>query len=142
MKAFFNDMNTKGSIEPKDAFFGGRTICQKLFAEASREKEISYMDIISLYPSVNFNVKYPVGMPTIIRPENHEVEWNKAEDIVHDGLYKVRILPPKDLYLPVLPERVNQDDPRLLFTLCMKCSVLKSTPSKCPHTDDQRGWTR
>jgi hypothetical protein len=83
MKAFFNDLQTKGSIgwlvgikkgassyfiEPKDAFFGGRTVCQKLYAEASEDKEISYMDIISLYPAVNFNVKYPVGIPEIILP--------------------------------------------------------------------------
>ena len=46
-----------------------------------------------MHYSVSF--RYPVGIPKVIRSENVNVEWQHPADIVHEGLYKVRIQPPK-----------------------------------------------
>jgi hypothetical protein len=117
-------------LEPKDAFFGGRTCVHKIHSEAYNNNEIVYMDIISLYPYVNFSLQYPIKVPEVIRPVDCVVEWSRPDQIEHDGLYKVRVIPPKGLFLPVLPMRVNKQDPRLLFMLCvnvpMSIPVLKS----------------
>jgi hypothetical protein len=106
------------------------------------------MDIISLYPYINFALDYPIKTPEIIRPENPSVNWTLPEHIEHEGLYKVRVLPPKALFLPVLPMRVNKKDPRLMFMLCNRCANTESKgnlviqgPIKCIHGDKDRGWT-
>jgi hypothetical protein len=111
MKKFFDEAEPKGAIDPKDAFFGGRTCVHKIYAEANDEIEIIYVDIISLYPFINFDFKYPIKVPEIIRPDDPIVDWTMPEQIQYDGLYKVRIVPPKGLFLPVLPMRVNKEDP-------------------------------
>jgi hypothetical protein len=108
------------------------------------------MDIISLYPYVNFSLQYPIKVPEVIRPSECVVEWTKPEQIEFDGLYKVRVVPPMGLFLPVLPMRVNKQDPRLLFMLCAKCANVHSSSKKrpvvkgvimCHHNEDERGWT-
>jgi hypothetical protein len=165
MREFFNETETKGAIgqfgtsknsnfffflDGKDAFFGGRTCVHKIQAEANAENELVYMDIISLYPFINFSLQYPVKVPEIIRPDDCVVNWRKPEDIAYDGLYKVRVVPPKGLFLPVLPMHVNKEDPRLMFPLCIKCANKYGTakqnptvsgPLKCNHAEDERGWT-
>lgn len=162
MRTFFEETEAKGYIgllyfvyrnifpflDPKEAFFGGRTCVHQIFAEADAHYEIIYMDIISLYPFVNYQLKYPVNVPEIIHPELMNVDWTKPEEIVHDGLYKVRVIPPKNVFLPVLPMRVNKDDPRLMFMLCNKCANKNSKGKqiingaiKCNHSDAERGWT-
>jgi hypothetical protein len=148
MKGFFNEMEAKGSIDPKDAFFGGRTCVHRIYAKADGEYEIIYVDIISLYPFINFEHSYPIKMPEIVQPEHPIVDWTQPEQIEFDGLYKVRVVPPRQLFLPVLPMRVNKEDPRLMFMLCQKCAITKSKkatvvhgPLKCNHSDEQRGWT-
>ena len=44
-----------------------------------------------------------------------------------------KILPPNQLYFPVLPARINK---KLLFTLCSACGENKSR--ECNHSDDER----
>ena len=51
-------LKAKYDLEPRDGFFGGRTGALKMYEEATEEKEISYYDIISLYPKINFDTKY------------------------------------------------------------------------------------
>jgi hypothetical protein len=92
-----------------------------------------------LYPAVNYFASYPIGVPDVFIPKDVDVNWTKPEDIVYIGLYKVRIIPPRNLYLPVVPMRVCGKDPRLLFSLCRLCSLSNST--QCFHNDKQRAWT-
>ena len=40
-------------LEPRDAFFGGRTGAATLYSKAGEDEEISYVDFTSLYPSIN-----------------------------------------------------------------------------------------
>jgi len=56
------------------------------------------MDIISLYPYINFALDYPVKTPEIIHLDDPQVNWTLPEQIEHEGLYKVRVVPPKALF--------------------------------------------
>jgi len=47
-------------LNPKDAFFGGRTNATKLMV---KNKKIKYIDVCSLYPTVMYYDNYPVGHP-------------------------------------------------------------------------------
>jgi hypothetical protein len=99
---------------------------------------------------VNFSLQYPIKVPEVIRSPECVVEWSDPDQIEHDGLYKVRVVPPKGLFLPVLPMRVNKQDPRLLFMLCAKCAYVHSSSKKhpvvngvikCHHNEADRAWT-
>ena len=52
----------------------------------------------------------------------------------YEGLIKLMILPPRNLYHPVLPFR--NDKGKLLFPLCRKCAGNKLYI--CNHTEAQR----
>jgi hypothetical protein len=109
--------------------------------------EISMYDIISLYPYCNFTGPYPLGHPTIIQPTVTRVDWTEPEDVCYEGLLKVRVVPPRGLYLPQIPLRIPGDD-RLLFTLCIPCAKKFKNENtkhfddyKCPHSDKERAFT-
>lgn len=70
---------------------------------------------------------YPVGHPTIITEDCGGVEN-------YFGLIHCRVIPPRGLYLPVLPYRCQN---KLMFPLCRMCAEnLQLTP--CSHTNDER----
>jgi len=60
------------------------------------------------------------------------------------GILKVNVTPPSDLYLPVLPLKIDE---KLLFVLCKDCAKKFSGNDrlnrdiKCYHTDTQRSFT-
>ena len=88
---------------------GGPKVLKKYVKCTGRQK-IFYYDVVSLYPSVNALDDYAVGFPRHARitPEH-------ILDGSFFGIVKVDITPPKDLYLPVLPDNSNG---KLLFHLC------------------------
>jgi G:T-mismatch repair DNA endonuclease (very short patch repair protein) len=72
--------NTKVDIvtplNPRDAFFGGRTNISKLKYDFKDGEKGRYVDFVSLYPTVQFFKKYPVGHPTkIFSPETFDPKW-------------------------------------------------------------------
>lgn len=88
-------------LNPRDASFGGRTNAATLHYEADQTvgKQIRYMDVTSLYPTVNKYDVYPVGHPTVLtHPEDQDIT-------TYFGLAKVDLLAPRGLYYPVLPHR-------------------------------------
>jgi hypothetical protein len=112
-------------IEPpkyRDAFYGGRTEPFKLIYDFQHfNQKGKYIDVCSLYPTVMYYDRYPIGHPVkIIKPQQI---WN--DDWF--GFIHCKILPPRDLYLPVLPYRVQ----KLLFGLCGSC--MNNLDSKCSH---------
>ena len=125
-------------LEPRDAFFGGRTNAIQLYCQTQPGEQIRYVDYTSLYPWVNKNCLYPVGHPTIItQPQGTDIS-----DCF--GLIKCDILPPYQLYHPVLPIRCQG---KLIFPLCRTCtetqlklSLLARFPD-CPHSDEERTLT-
>ncbi|KAL3076772.1 hypothetical protein niasHS_011509 [Heterodera schachtii] len=145
MCEFFADLGTdRGPIDPRHAYYGGRTGPLQLIAEPKEDEKISVFDIISLYPWVNYSTDYPVGIPSIIYPTGAEmiVNWTRPEQLQFRGIYRVRVIPPRGLRIPVLPLKI---DDRLLFCCCHRCaSTFRKANTrlihKCKHTDEQRAF--
>ena len=113
----------------RDALFGGRTNACKLFAKVIKPGDkILYYDACSLYPLVMKYCSYPVGHPTVILKDFKNVSE-------YYGLIKCKVLPPRDLYHPLLPVRV---DKKLMFPLCYTCTQ-KRIPN-CNHDENQRSF--
>ena len=106
-----NKLDIVAPLNPRDAFCGGRTNAIKLYHQTEADEEIDYYDFTSLYPSVNKNGEYPIGHPIIV----FEPEGNVSQ---YFSIAKCTILPPYDLYHPVLPLRHND---KLTFPLCRTC---------------------
>ena len=53
LQAFLEKFEMVPPLEPRDAFFGGRTGATTLYAKTSEGEDISYQDFTSLYPWVN-----------------------------------------------------------------------------------------
>lgn len=116
-------------LNPRDAFFGGRTGVCKLYHKTTHVEKILYYDVTSLYPFVNKYKEYPVGTPKILL--GNELIGRNVFNI--NGLIKCLVLPPKSLYHPVLPLKLHS---KLLFGLCYKCMMDKND-NTCVHNDDE-----
>ncbi|KAL3104543.1 hypothetical protein niasHT_024921 [Heterodera trifolii] len=104
MRDFFDDLGTdRGPIDPRQTFYGGRTGPLQLIAEPKEDEKISVFDIVSLYPWVNYATDYPTGIPAVIHPTVEEmiVDWTRPEHLQYQGIYRVRVIPPKGLRIPV-----------------------------------------
>lgn len=121
------------ALNPRDAFFGGRTNACKLYHKVDDDNEkIHYYDVCSLYPYINKYFKYPVGHPEILL--NDKLQGVTVFNT--EGLFKVLVLPPRNLYHPVLPIKMHQ---KLMFILCYTCAKDK-LQSDCNHTESERGF--
>ena len=121
--------NNLEQINPRDALFGGRTNALQLYYNCQPNEEIHYIDYTSLYPFVQKYGIYPIGHPEIIC-ENFDL--NKK----YFGIIKCKILPPRKLYIPVLPARINN---KLIFTLCKICAN-NNQKTICEHSDEERSF--
>ena len=134
-KKFFKkwDRECVEPLNPRDAFFGGRTNVTKLTYDFKKNEKGRYVDFVSLYPTVQFFKDYPVGHPDkILFPENFDPEWM--------GFVKCKIFPPRNIYHPVLPVKIECGNAqKLLFPLCKTCAVSKNQ-NKCTHSDDERSF--
>ena len=97
--------------------------------------------VISLYPWVLKYGMFPVGHPEItLNPDipSHE----NFEGGLNGGVWKIKILPPKDLFHPVLPYRSKGPDgnTKLTFPLCRTCADGRQN-SPCHHSDEERAFT-
>ena len=70
---------------------------------------------------------YPVGHPIIITRDFKDVEN-------YFGIIKCKILPPRGLFLPVLPYRCQN---KLMFPLCCACTEIMFQ-GECQHNDNKR----
>ena len=135
IKRVVSELERVDPLVPRDAFFGGRTGAVSLFHRVGSGEQIHYMDVTSLYPWVNKTQEYPLGHPVIYTRV-------PVQDFSHYfGLAKVDILPPPDLFHPVLPLRCNG---KLTFPLCAACvktqqqlPMLERSPL-CEHSREQR----
>ena len=135
VQRFLNSFDLPPPLEPREAFFGGRTGAVALHAVAGEGEEIRYVDVTSLYPWVNENCPYPIGHPRIItQPADQSLES-------YFGLATVDILPPTGLFHPVLPVRCGQ---KLTFPLCRSCvqteqaQPMLTRTRYCPLSDADR----
>ena len=135
VKAFVESLKWVDPLQPREAFFGGRTGAVALHKKVNPGEKIFYVDVTSLYPWVNKTRPYPLGHPDII--------FNPTLEDFEDyfGLAKVSILPPPGLFHPVLPVRIGE---KLTFPLCGECvkaeqkKPLLQRSKVCPHSREER----
>ena len=120
-------------LNPRDAFYGGQTNATKLLYNFKENECGHYVDFCSLYPTVQYYQKYPIGHPTKIHnPEKHCKSWY--------GLIKCKVVPPRKLYHPVLPQRIKVDNyEKLIFTLYKRCAETRNQ-NKCKHSYNERSF--
>ena len=135
IQSFLQSMDTTPPLQPREAFFGGRTGAVSLYHKVGPGEKIYYVDVTSLYPWVNKTAYYPLKHPTILfEPANQDLND-------YFGIALVTILPPRGLYHPVLPVRSGG---KLTFPLCMACvreqqpKPLLERSAHCNHTDQER----
>lgn len=112
---------------PRDAFFGGRVNAIQLHCDTENTtNQIRYVDYTSLYPYVCKYGVFPLGHPKVF--------WGNNIPRKVQGLLKCKILPPQDLYHPILPCRING---KLMFTLCHTCAR-EAIQAPCHHDAEER----
>ena len=137
VRDFANKLNIVAPLNPRDAFCGRRTHAIKLYHQTEADEDIDRYDFTSLYPYVNKNEKYQIGHPEII----FETEGKISQ---YFGIAKCTVLPPYELYHPVLPHRHND---KLTFPVCRTCvetemeKPLLEKSYVCPHNYEQRQIT-
>ena len=135
VKRVVSELEKVDPLVPRDAFFGGRTGAVSLYYHVGSGEQIHYMDVTSLYPWVNKTQEYPLDHPVIY------TRVPVQDFSQYFGLAKVDILPPPDLFHPVLPFRCGG---KLTFPLCAACvktqqqlPMLERSPL-CEHSREQR----
>ena len=127
LRNFLLMLDIQEHIDLREGFFAGRVNACRLFYEAKEDEIIRHLDFTSLYPWTNKYAGYPVGHPEIIVKDFKPIEE-------YFGIAKIKILPPKRLYHPVLPYLSNG---KLKFPLCSKCATNESQKS-CACSDQDR----
>ena len=133
LQEFAKTCDTVKPLKIRDSFFGGRVSPVMLYYEAQQGERIRYVDVTSLYPFIMLWGSYPLNHPVII---NNPEEIDHTLESYH-GLVKLKILPPRGLYIPVLPVRCGW---KLLFTLCGKCAR-NEAKRRCKCSDADRAIT-
>ncbi|KAK7605181.1 hypothetical protein V9T40_007039 [Parthenolecanium corni] len=132
-KIYSKNVKIVTPLDPRDAFFGGRTEAFKLKVLADgKKKQMKFADVCSLYPDIMYNGLFPIGHPTkIISPKYYNENWF--------GLIKCVLQAPKNLYIPVLPAKVKMIKAKankLVFPLCSTC--VQECQRVCKHNDSER----
>ncbi|KAJ8962079.1 hypothetical protein NQ318_018029 [Aromia moschata] len=96
-------------LNPRDAFYGGRTGNTTEYYKCAPGEKIKYVDVCSLYPWVCKYGKFPVGHPKV----------HVGDDYLHH---------------PVLPLKMNN---KLMFVLCRTCGE-ELNANECRHNDEER----
>ncbi|XP_054287287.1 uncharacterized protein LOC129003084 [Macrosteles quadrilineatus] len=120
-------------LEPRNAFFGGRTGNAKTYHKCEDGESIQYVDVCSLYPYVCKRGHYPLGHPTVHVGDRACRELG----LEVNGILKCKVLPPLKLYHPVLPARMSD---KLMFVLCRKCGE-QLNQEDCHHSSEERALT-
>ena len=138
IQSYVDSLQLVPPLNPRDAFCGGRTNAIKLYHRVTPDQKIHYIDYTSLYPWVNKTCVYPKGHPIFISQPGHTDIHN------YFGIVQCQVLPPRELYHPVLPHRHGD---KLTFPLCATCveEEMAKPPLErshyCTHSEDQRVLT-
>jgi len=91
LNTFVKDYPLMSPLEPREAFYGGRTEAFTMYKEALEGENIKYYDVTSLYPFINKTGKIPIGHPNIITENFEDISR-------YEGLIKCKITPPRGLF--------------------------------------------
>jgi len=138
IQTYVDSLQFVDPLNPRDTFCGGRTNAIKLYHRVNPGQKIHYIEYTSLCPWVNKTCDYPKGHPRLISQPGH------TDICVYFGVIHCRVLPPRELYHPVLPYRHAG---KLTFPLCATCvkEEMAKPPLersyRCAHSDEQRALT-
>ncbi|XP_074604005.1 uncharacterized protein LOC141857411 [Brevipalpus obovatus] len=127
-KKYYKKLQEKGHLVLRDAFYGGRTNNISFMHECAEDEQIRYVDFTSLYPYVLKVNMFPYGHPKVLR---RDFDFTLQS---YFGFVRCIVLPPRDLFIPVLPVK---SDGKLVFHLCSKCCNSRQQ-TKCEHQDSER----
>ena len=137
LKDVVDNLDIPERFHIRQALFGGRTECFRLYHKCKENEKIESLDIISLYPFTMKFRPYPLCHPQIYTTNFKDVSE-------YFGLIHCRVLPPKHLRIPCLPVRLGNDSAgnagKLVFPLCLSCAVEKNQGT-CTHSDEERSIT-
>ena len=118
----------------RDGLCGGRTSALHSYkkADLSKGEKIKFYDVCSEYPFVNFKKSYCSGHPEIFLENDPNMppfdQWN--------GMIKATVLPPRNLFLPVLPYKCCS---KLMFPLCRTCTESQNQ-NECIHDNPENRY--
>ena len=127
MRTFFDNFQVVDPLEPRDAFYGGRTNATKLFHQCQGMEKAKYFDFTSLYAHCNKATPTIIGHAQIITENFQDLSS-------YFGLIKCTVLPPRGLFHPVLPYRTLG---KLMFPPCRTCADACNLAT-CTHTEEER----
>jgi hypothetical protein len=125
----------KNFLKIRDPLYGGRTDVCAIYYAAKENEMILYVDFTSLYPYCLAHKKIAVGEPLEVIVGHSDCSQVDIESF--EGLILCTVLPPKNLFHPPLPHRVNK---KLMFPLCLKCAEM-ANQEDCTHDDEERKFT-
>uniref|UniRef100_A0A914DWP8 DNA-directed DNA polymerase n=1 Tax=Acrobeloides nanus TaxID=290746 RepID=A0A914DWP8_9BILA len=110
MRAFFDAIIDTGRLDPRHAFSGGRVGPLSLLCTAQEGEEISFLDVVSLYPYTLYTTAFPVGLPELIDCKNQIVNWqNSSQNPYKDHKLDVLDATPVSDYTMRVTYRVKED---------------------------------
>ena len=130
----------KDPIEPRQALYGGRTETTHVYSKAdlSKNESIRGVDFTSLYPAVMKQENFPVGHPIVFRGSASSFDYSPLR---YFGLMHCKLIPPRQLFHPVLPNRFETESGnKLIFSLCRSCSQNLNFSEVCSHTAEERSF--
>ena len=149
---YISHLKIKEPLDIRDCYFGGRTnalVLTKTFQNS--DEKAGYVDFCSLYPFALKYFSYPKGHPKrttfgflpLERTRCHEIPCSffgklcpgEHISLPYVGVIKVKILPPQNLYHPILPTRCNG---KLMFPLCLNCAKNENVRGECHCTHAER----
>ncbi|XP_068707788.1 uncharacterized protein [Montipora foliosa] len=124
IKAFVDELTLVPPMNPRDAFFGGRTNAVHLYYEILEGERIFYIDYMSLSLWTNKYAMYPVGHPEFIyNPDTTDLSG-------YFDLATCTVLPPTRLFHPVLPYQCSCKLTFLLYHTCVEQDIDKALHDK------------
>ena len=132
--AYYSRLQKVGPCDLRESYCGGRTENFHFMKSCSPHEVIELVDFNSLYPYVLAKYPYPVGHPVVISDHFEQFIQSTSMSSTLFGFVKCRVLPPKQMHIPILPMKYNG---RLEFVLCNQCGV-ENAKSFCKHDDNQR----
>ena len=132
IREFLSNFEYLERLIPRDSFKGGRTESFILHFKCQPNQKIKYIDFCSLYPYIQNYRSFPRGHPVIVTKDFKSLDE-------YFGLIKCKVIPPNDLYFPILPILPMESKGRLVFALCGICADERLYD--CEHEGESRAIT-
>jgi hypothetical protein len=113
------NVDFQGPLNPRQALYGGRVeVCNMIGESDTPSASAAYIDVCSMYPSVQQTSQFPIGMVQVLR--NHTVADMTRSDgsffMPWFGVMQIKLLATRRLSHSPVPFRTS--DKKLLFPLC------------------------